>query len=35
MTPDEIDALCDEDFAAMVRYMSAEAEEMARANKAR
>jgi hypothetical protein len=35
MTPDQIDELCDEDFAAMVRYMATEAEEIARANRTR
>jgi hypothetical protein len=35
MTPAEADELGDADFAAMVRLMQAEAEEIARANKAR
>jgi hypothetical protein len=35
MTPDQIDELADEDFAAMVRYMAAESEEIARANRTR
>jgi hypothetical protein len=35
MTPGQIDELCDEDFAAMVRLMQAEAEEIARANRTR
>jgi hypothetical protein len=33
MTPSEMDELCDEDFAAMVRLMALEAEEIARANR--
>jgi hypothetical protein len=35
MTPAQIDELADEDFAAMVRLMAAEAEEIARANRSR
>jgi hypothetical protein len=35
MTPGQIDELDDEDFAAMVRLMQAEAEEIARANRKR
>jgi hypothetical protein len=35
MTPGQIDELDDEDFAAMVRLMQAEAEEIARANRTR
>jgi hypothetical protein len=33
MTPGQVDELGDEDFAAMVRLMQAEAEEIARANR--
>jgi hypothetical protein len=35
MTPDQIDELGDEDFAAMVRMMQVEAEEIAKANRKR
>jgi hypothetical protein len=33
MTPERLDELGDEDFAAMVRLMEVEAEEIARANR--
>jgi len=35
MTPDAVDELRDEDFAAMVRFMQREADEIARLSKAK